>query len=175
MVSEPPCQRADALRGPNAKSSKDNTSKGARYRSIDRKRDHGDFADLGSDEGLDSEGFDSDGLLSADLLSLGLSFAGLVSPGLPSTDLPSPGLPSLGFPSPALRSGRIGGCGSEAAFRIVCLVKAAALEHDAYRMENSDELASACRAFRRAIVVESMRDLVRFAARLATIFINWHS
>jgi hypothetical protein len=54
-------------------------------------------------------------------------------------------------------------------------VETAALEHNPYRMENPDELAPAGWAFGRAVVVVSMFDFVRFAARLAAIFVNWHS
>src|ERR1700680_1014680 len=42
-------------------------------------------------------------------------------------------------------------------------------------MKHSDELPPACGALGGAIVVVSVFDFVRFAARLASIFINWHS
>jgi len=53
-------------------------------------------------------------------------------------------------------------------------VKTATLEDEPYRMEDTDEFASARGANRRAFVVETVFDLVGLAARLAAILVNWH-
>src|SRR5579863_840906 len=57
---------------------------------------------------------------------------------------------------------------------VIGLVKTTALEYDADRMEDAHEHTAARRALRRPFVVESVFDLVRLAARLAAILVDWH-
>jgi len=53
-------------------------------------------------------------------------------------------------------------------------VEAAALEDQAYRMEDADELAAARRTLGRPFVVEAVFELMGLAARLAAVLVNWH-
>src|SRR5579872_813381 len=64
---------------------------------------------------------------------------------------------------------------ARAGARVVGLVEARSLEHDADGMEDANQRTAAARALRRPWIVESVFDLVRLAARLAAILVDRHT